>query len=437
MFGWSRLPVARHRARRQGARWAAVRDVRRLLSRLDERASNASTTSASCTCSIFTGIPRPRGAPSASPIRTTRRRPSTRVCRRLAPCGTRRTARRAGSTTRGESPSAPIPWMKEKIAKRYPGTKLTMTEYDFGGAEHISGGLAQADVLGVFGREGVFLANYWGNGPGNGELPSYIAAAFRLFRNYDGSGGTFGDTAVTATAPDVTKTSVFAAVDSKRPNLLTVLVINKDPRANYAGHVTLQGATQYAAFSGLPPRQDFGEDPGGRFDRGARQPDRLRSTSAFGHALRLRGALEGLMVRQFLSQENRRGNLMAVRNHRCRRRAFRRMQTGRAAFRRKLDATAATLGVCIGNTGACVADPGSAPADAVRRTIRSIRWCWRASMTMAARWVARRRTGTRTRTARQASLSKPICTRRCANVASGYEPPVTPPPDAIASCHRF
>jgi mannan endo-1,4-beta-mannosidase len=140
-----------------------------------------------------------------------------------------------------------IPWMKEKIAKDYPGTKLSMTEYDFGGAEHISGGLAQADVLGVFGREGVFLANYWGNGPGNGELPSYIAAAFRLFRNYDGSGGTFGDTAVTATAPDVTKTSVFAAVDSKRPNLLTVLVINKDQRANYAGHVTLRGATQYAA----------------------------------------------------------------------------------------------------------------------------------------------------------------------------------------------
>jgi mannan endo-1,4-beta-mannosidase len=140
-----------------------------------------------------------------------------------------------------------IPWMKEKIAKDYPGTQLSMTEYDFGGGEHISGGLAQADVLGVLGREGVYLANYWGNGPGNGPLPSYIEAAFRLFRNYDGSGGAFGDTAVKANAPDVTKASVFAATDSKHPNVLTVLVINKDQRANYTGQVTLQGATKYTA----------------------------------------------------------------------------------------------------------------------------------------------------------------------------------------------
>jgi mannan endo-1,4-beta-mannosidase len=139
-----------------------------------------------------------------------------------------------------------IPWMKEKIAKDYPGTKLSMTEYDFGGGDHISGGLAEADVLGVFGREGMYLANYWGNGPGNGPLPSYIEAAFRLFRNYDGNGGTFGDTAIKASAPDVTKTSVFAATDSKHPNVVTVLVINKDQRTHYAGQVTLQGGAKYS-----------------------------------------------------------------------------------------------------------------------------------------------------------------------------------------------
>ena len=74
-----------------------------------------------------------------------------------------------------------------------------MTEYNFGAGDHISGGLAQADVLGIFGREGLYLGNYWGDGPGNGKLPSYIKSAFRLFRNYDGKGGTFGDTAVAAT----------------------------------------------------------------------------------------------------------------------------------------------------------------------------------------------------------------------------------------------
>ena len=65
-----------------------------------------------------------------------------------------------------------------------------MTEYNYGAGDHISGGLAQADALGVFGREGLYLANYWGDGPGNGNLPTYIKAAFQLYRNYDGKGGT-------------------------------------------------------------------------------------------------------------------------------------------------------------------------------------------------------------------------------------------------------
>jgi mannan endo-1,4-beta-mannosidase len=139
-----------------------------------------------------------------------------------------------------------IPWLREKIAKGYPGTLLSMTEYDFGQGEHISGGLAQVDVLGAFGREGVYLANYWGKGPGNNPIAPYIAAAFKLYRNYDGKGGTYGDTAVTAKA-DVTKASVYAAVDSKRPNLLTIIAINKDQRARYTGKITLQGKAKYGS----------------------------------------------------------------------------------------------------------------------------------------------------------------------------------------------
>ena len=134
-----------------------------------------------------------------------------------------------------------IPWLLEKINDRYPGTKLGITEYDFGGADHISGGLAQADVLGVFGREGLYLANYWGNGPGNGPLPNYIKAAFRLYRNYDGKKGTFGDTAVAATPADQSKASIYAATDTKRKGLLTVLVINKEARSIFDGKIALKG----------------------------------------------------------------------------------------------------------------------------------------------------------------------------------------------------
>ncbi len=138
-----------------------------------------------------------------------------------------------------------VPWLREKIAKQYPGTKLSMTEYDFGAAEHISGGITQVDVLGVLGREGVFLANYWGHGAGNGKLPSYVTGAFKLYRNFDGKGGTYGDTAVTASVPDVTKATVIASSDSRHPNVLTVIFINKEQSARYDGQITLGGSGSY------------------------------------------------------------------------------------------------------------------------------------------------------------------------------------------------
>jgi Glycoside hydrolase family 44 len=135
-----------------------------------------------------------------------------------------------------------IPWLKERVAANYPGTELSMTEYNYGVGDHISGGLAQVDVLGVLGREGVYLATYWGDGAGNTALPPYIKAAFQLYRNYDGQGGSYGDTAVTATPADQGKASVFAAVDSRRPDLLTVLVINKDLRAAFNARIEITPA---------------------------------------------------------------------------------------------------------------------------------------------------------------------------------------------------
>jgi mannan endo-1,4-beta-mannosidase len=135
-----------------------------------------------------------------------------------------------------------IPWLKELVDKRYPGTKLSITEYNFGSGDHVSGGIAQADVLGIFGREGVYLASYWGNGAGVGPLPKYIAAAFALYQNYDGHGGHFGDTEVAATNGNLVKASIYAATDSKVPGRLTVLVLNKDQRANYQARIELIGA---------------------------------------------------------------------------------------------------------------------------------------------------------------------------------------------------
>ncbi|MGA7744457.1 MAG: glycoside hydrolase family 44 protein [Polyangia bacterium] len=132
-----------------------------------------------------------------------------------------------------------IPWLLERIAERYPGTKLAMTEYNFGAGEHISGGLAQVDLLGIFGREGMYLANYWGDGAGNTVLPPYTQAAYRLYRNYDGKNGRFGDTAVAATT-DNAKASIYAALDSKKA--LSLIVINKELHTAFTGKIHIAGA---------------------------------------------------------------------------------------------------------------------------------------------------------------------------------------------------
>ena len=115
-----------------------------------------------------------------------------------------------------------IPRMRAWVDAKYPGTRLALTEYNWGGLEHINGALAQADVLGIFGREGLDLATLW-SPPGPGQPGAY---AFRLYRNYDGAGGRFGDVSVQAHSQDQGQLAVYAA-QRAADGALTVLVINK------------------------------------------------------------------------------------------------------------------------------------------------------------------------------------------------------------------
>lgn len=123
----------------------------------------------------------------------------------------------------GGGPVAPmfIPRLRQIIAQNYPGTKLALTEYNFGALDDINGALAQADLLGIFGREGVDAAALWG--PGKPTDPG--AFAFKIYRNYDGIGGTFGETSVQASSADQGQLSVYAALRSDGD--LTAMVINK------------------------------------------------------------------------------------------------------------------------------------------------------------------------------------------------------------------
>jgi hypothetical protein len=42
-----------------------------------------------------------------------------------------------------------------------PGTKISISEYNYGGPNDIFGAIAEADALGIFGQQGVFSANEW------------------------------------------------------------------------------------------------------------------------------------------------------------------------------------------------------------------------------------------------------------------------------------
>ena len=84
-----------------------------------------------------------------------------------------------------------IPRMRAWIDANYPGTKLAISEYAWGALGHINGALAQADILGIFGREGVDLAALWD--PPAVDQPG--AYAFRIYRDYDGQGSRFGNVA--------------------------------------------------------------------------------------------------------------------------------------------------------------------------------------------------------------------------------------------------
>ncbi len=117
-----------------------------------------------------------------------------------------------------------IPRLKELIAAYYPGTELGLTEWSWGADGHISGALAIADVLGIFGREGVYLANYWTK-PANNS-PGYWA--WRMYRNYDGAHSGFGDVSVRAETSDVDKVSAFAGKDSASGEL-KIIFVNKMP----------------------------------------------------------------------------------------------------------------------------------------------------------------------------------------------------------------
>ena len=134
-----------------------------------------------------------------------------------------------------DEPVRLIPRMREWVDANYPGTKLAISEYNWGALDHINGALAQADILGIFGREGLDLATLWS--PPSASQPG--AFAFRMYRNYDGQGVTYGDTWIRSTSANQDKLAIYGTQRSS-DGALTLMVINKTGE-NLSSNLNLSG----------------------------------------------------------------------------------------------------------------------------------------------------------------------------------------------------
>jgi hypothetical protein len=130
----------------------------------------------------------------------------------------------------GMGPVKLIPRLRAWIDGRFTGAaaaarpKIAFSEYNWGGDGGASSTLAQAEVLAVFGREGVDLATRWG-APDDG---SKIEDAFLLYLNYDGAGGKVVGSSVPATSTSVDQVGAYGV---RNGTTLYLLLFNKDTAA--------------------------------------------------------------------------------------------------------------------------------------------------------------------------------------------------------------
>ncbi|MFZ6029050.1 MAG: glycoside hydrolase family 44 protein [Chloroflexota bacterium] len=119
-----------------------------------------------------------------------------------------------------------LPRLQQAVDEYYPGTRLAITEWSYGGGDHVSGGIATADALGIFGKYGVYFASQWQVG----EVTDYYSAAYRLYRNYDGQKSAFGSIHTFAGTDDIVNSSIYASLadENEAQGSLHLIVLNKN-----------------------------------------------------------------------------------------------------------------------------------------------------------------------------------------------------------------
>jgi len=132
------------------------------------------------------------------------------------------------------SPITLLSRLQSAVNRWYPGTQVAVTEYNFGAANDVSGGVAHADMLGILGKYGA-AGNWWGLGGAS----NFVRSAYRLYLNYDGAGKKFGDLSLPAASSSVSLVSAYASRSSSDPDRLWVVLLSKDYSNPNPGDVSL------------------------------------------------------------------------------------------------------------------------------------------------------------------------------------------------------
>jgi hypothetical protein len=129
--------------------------------------------------------------------------------------------------------------VKRAIADWYPGTKMGFTEWGLMDNNSSASGVYVADMLGAFGKYGVYMAQYFGT------LQGFTAGAFKQFRNYDGNGGEWGNTSVAAGSADNSKITAYAAISGNSDSTVHLMLINRST-ATQTATVQLSAGHQFS-----------------------------------------------------------------------------------------------------------------------------------------------------------------------------------------------
>lgn len=132
-----------------------------------------------------------------------------------------------------------LPNLQQSIDKYYPDTKIAFTEYNFGGGDHISGAVAQTDMLGIFAEYGVYFATIW-----SFDQNEYQLSAINMFTNYDGSGNGFGDTLVKSEYENG-DISVYSAIDGEDGSNVKIIVTNRSLHDETPVEITIASEDEY------------------------------------------------------------------------------------------------------------------------------------------------------------------------------------------------